>query len=58
MMTYSATTAWLVTCISGLLTGVILGSQTQVSFAAFLGVTLSIGAAIITCTRVLRAPAA
>ena len=54
MTTYSETTAWLVTCVSGLTTGVILGSQTSVGIAAFVGVTLSIACAILVCAKLLH----
>lgn len=54
MMTYSATTAWAVTCVSGILTGVILGLQTSISVAAFVTLMLTISAAIVLCARLLR----
>lgn len=54
MTTYSEPTAWLVTCISGLTTGVILGSQTSVGIVAFVGVTLSIACGILVCAKLLN----
>lgn len=58
MMTYSAPTAWLVTCVSGLTTGVILGAQTSISVDAFVVVALVIALAILVCAKLLRSPAA
>ena len=57
MMEYSATTAWVVTCASGLMTGLILGLETSVSAQAFVLVTLVIALAIVVCARLLRSPA-
>lgn len=54
MMTYSATTAWAVTCVSGISTGVILGLQTSISVTAFVALMLTIAAAIVLCAQVLR----
>lgn len=53
-MSYSATTAWLVTCLAGVLFGVILGLQTSISVSAFVTLTLTIAAAIVLCARLLR----
>lgn len=58
MLTYSESSAWAVTCVSGLLTGVILGAETSVSTEAFLSVTLVLALAIIVCARLLRSPPA
>jgi hypothetical protein len=48
----------IITCGSGLLTGVILGAETSVSTAAFVSVSLLIALAIVVCARLLRSPAA
>ena len=57
MMASSETTAWVVTCISGLVTGVVLGAETSVSVEAFVSVTLVIALAIVVCARLLRSSA-
>lgn len=60
MIALSDTTAWTVTCTSGLMTGVLLGLEPSVSTTAFLSVTLLIALAILAvavCSRLLRAPA-
>ena len=56
MVAYSEPSAWVVTCGSGILTGVILGAETSVSTEAFLLVTLVIALAIVLCARLLRSP--
>jgi hypothetical protein len=56
MIAYSETTAWVVTCVSGVTTGVILGAETSVSLEAFVAVTLIIALAIVVCARLLRSP--
>jgi len=58
MMAYSETTAWLVTCVSGVATGVILGAETSVSVEAFMAVALVVALAIVACARLLRSSTA
>jgi hypothetical protein len=54
MMASSETSAWVVTCASGLATGVILGAETSVSVVAFVVVALVVALAIVVCARLLR----
>ena len=58
MLTYSESSAWIITCASGLLTGVILGAETSVSTEAFVSISLVIALAIVVCARLLRSPTA
>jgi hypothetical protein len=57
MIAYSETSAWVVTCISGGATGVILGAETSVSVVAFVAVALVVALAIVVCARLLRSSA-
>jgi hypothetical protein len=54
MMTYTESTAWVVTCAAGLSVGVILGAQQEVTSGAIAAVTMIGVIALGICGKLLR----
>ena len=52
---YAETTAWIVTSLSGVTSGVILGAEHELTLGAMIAVSAIAGAAVAVCRRLILA---